>query len=156
MYAAEIATAFNSVNSRTSWSARPNSRSDTGVETVHFTAQSNLVALVYYCDTGKFAVRFNKFHATWGDYVRSIARALYVVLTTLKEAGLDFDAPDDSDGMEIIATSSGDNTVYVRWPAPEQPLTAATAVMPEMSAAMLLGTGEPENVSDAEEISGDA
>jgi hypothetical protein len=113
MIAAEVALAFNTANERKAWTARPNSK-DSG-DTVHFTSATGLVALVYECDTERFQVRFNKFHAAWGDYVTSIARALHIVLSTLKQGGLPVDAPDDTDGIEIVATS-GTGVTYVRWP----------------------------------------
>jgi hypothetical protein len=77
-----------------------------------------MVALMYYVDTGKFAVKFNKFHGAWGDYIKAIARSLFVVLNTLKSAGLPFDAPPTLAGMVIEATTTDDTTTYVRWPAP--------------------------------------
>lgn len=131
LYAAEISLGFNSVNERKSWSARPNSRSASGEETVHFTAPSNLVALVYECSTGRFAVRFNKFQATWGDYCRSIARSLHVVLSTLEQAGLPFRAPETDEGIEIICTVTDTAVTYVRWEPPLDP------IMPEVVAAAL-------------------
>jgi len=120
LIAANVAMAFNTASLRKTWTARHNSRSDTGRETVHFTTPVGLVAIVYYCDTDQFAVRFNKFHATWGDYIYGIANALYVVLSTLKAAGLPFEAPDDVDGIEIIATASKGvaTDTFVRWNAP--------------------------------------
>lgn len=128
MIAAEVALAFNGINERKAWSARPHA-SD-GREVVHFTAPANLVTIVLECDTGAFQVRFNKTHAAWGDYIRSIARSLYVVQSTLKQAGLPFDTPDTIEGTEII-TTVGDGVIYVRAPT-AAPLTPVTAVMPEL------------------------
>lgn len=125
--AAEIALAFNSANTKATWSARPNSRPESGRDTVHFHSNTGLVTLVYNAVDNRFEVRFNKFQATWGDYVKSIARSLYTVLVTLKAAGLPFDAPEGPEGIEIIATATADSTVYVRWPAPIHP------IMPELA-----------------------
>lgn len=118
MIAAEVALAFNTANTRKSWIARPNAR-DSG-EIVLFAAPTNLVTLVLHCDTEQYEVRFNKFQAAWGDYVKSIARSLYVVLSTLKAAGLPIDAPDGPDGIEIVTTASDTAVTYVRWAGREE------------------------------------
>lgn len=129
MIAAEVALAFNGVNERKSWQARPHA-SD-GREAVHFTAPTNLVTLVLECDTQKFQVRFNKVHAAWGDYVHAIARSLHIVLSTLKQSGLPFDAPDTVAGIDIIATTGTGGITYVAWPG-MLPLTVTEAIMPEL------------------------
>lgn len=128
MIAADVALAFNTANSRKTWGARP--YASDGQELVHFTAPTNLVTLILECDTGKFAVRFTRTQAAWGDYVTAIARSLHVVLSTLKAAGLPFEAPEDIEGIEIVATVGGKAT-YVRWPQ-QTPLTVASATMPEL------------------------
>lgn len=128
MIAADVALAFNAVNERKSWQARPHA-SD-GREAVHFTAPANLVTLVLECETGRFQVRFNKTHAAWGDYITAIARSLHVIMSTLKVAGLPFDPPADLEGIEIVATT-GPGLTYVRT-GPDAPLTAAEATMPEI------------------------
>lgn len=141
-YAVEIALAFNAVNERKSWSARPNSRSNTGKEVVHFNSTSSgLIALVYEVEDKRFQVRFNKFHAAWGDYVRSISRSLHVVLSTLKAAGLPFDAPDVERGMEIVVTLEGAGpnvATYARWPGMivEDKPAPVDPVMPELKAKL--------------------
>jgi hypothetical protein len=116
----EIAAAFMQQNDKRTWRARSVNRARaTGPgDVVHFEAQGAMVALMYYVDTGKFAVKFNKFHGAWGDYIKAIARSLFVVLNTLKSAGLPFDAPPTLAGMVIEATTTDDTTTYVRWPAP--------------------------------------
>lgn len=126
---ADVALAFNSVNERKTWSARHYATN--GAELVHFTGgRANLVTLVLDCQTKRFRVRFNKVHAAWGDYVSAIAKALYVTLTTLKAAGLPFEAPPSHEGIEIIVTQSEDG-VYARWPG--QTLSSpAAAIMPEI------------------------
>lgn len=142
MIAAEVATAFNTVNERKSWTARP--YASDGVETVHFTAPSNLVTIVMECDGPRFYVRFNKVQAAWGDYVRAIARSLHVVLSTLKEAGLPFDAPDD-DECEITASATASAKTYVAWPG-MIPETVEAATMPELTA--LIDAGEYPDVPE--------
>jgi len=129
MLAAEVALAFNTVNERKTWHARPYASNEG--ERVHFQGgRGNMVTLILECETGKFYVRFNKMHAAWGDYVTSIAKCLYVVLTTLKAASMPFDAPDDIEGIEIVATV-GNGKTYVRWPQQEPPVHP---VMPELLA----------------------
>ncbi len=127
MIAADVALAFNGANERKTWSARPHA-SD-GREAVHFTTANNLVTLVLECETGKFQVRFNKLHAAWGDYIRSIARSLHVVQSTLKQAGLPFDVPPTIEGAEIVSTV-GASATYVRFAY--EPVTVAEAIMPEI------------------------
>lgn len=125
MNAHEIANAFNGANELKAWSARPNSRPE--AELVHFHSGSQLVTIVLDGMTGKFEVRFNKFHAAWGDYVRAIANSMHYILTTLKAGGLPFECPDDPEGIEIIATASSTGATYVRYEPPVHPL------MPELA-----------------------
>lgn len=114
--ASEIAMAFSTQSDKKGWNARTNSKPEKGMDLVHFTSPSGLVSLVYNAIDGTFQVRFHKMHATWGDYIKAIAKALYYVLTVLKSAGLPFDAPPSAAGIRVIATASVDNTVYVEWP----------------------------------------
>lgn len=130
--AAEIVLAFNQQNEKKQWTARANSRPQSGMDLVHFVSPSGLVSLTYNAMDGRFMVKFHKVQATWGDYVRSIAKALYYVLTTLKSAGLPFDAPPSPAGAQIMATATDDSTVYVEWPGMHRgfapPLPEANAV----------------------------
>ncbi len=127
MNSTEIAQRFNEVNEVKAWVARANSRPESGLDVVHFNTASKLVSLIYNHSTGAFEVKFNKFQAAWGDYVQAIAKSLFFVLTTLKQAGLPFDAPTHYEGMEIVARVSGD-AVFVRWSPHIDP------VMPEVAA----------------------
>jgi hypothetical protein len=114
---AEIAAAFMQQNDKKLWKARSVNRTRNGPagDVVHFES-GGMVSLMYYTETGKFAVKFNKFHGAWGDYIKAIARSLFVVLNTLKSAGLPFDAPASLAGMVIEATTTDDNLTFVRWP----------------------------------------
>lgn len=151
MTAAAIALAFNTQNQRKVWTARANSRDN--MERVHFATTTGMVKLIYDARERTFIVQFNKVQAAWGDYVRSIVRSLHVVLSTLKSAGLPFEAPDDDDaGIVIRTAASGVITV-----AYEPPQTLATAVMPEqfksdrklaMSAALGMGYSRPTMATD--------
>lgn len=125
--AAAIALAFNTQNTRKVWSARSNSRDN--IERVHFTTETGMVKLVYDCRTGTFNVQFNKVQAAWGDYVRAIARAFHVVCSTLKSAGLPFDAPDDDEGVVIRTVTGIGGAITVAY---EPPPTVASAIMPEL------------------------
>lgn len=126
MTAAAIALAFNTQNMRKVWSARANSRDN--MERVHFTTETGMVKLTYDVRENTFRVDFMKVHAAWGDYVRAAARALHVVLTTLKSAGLPFDAPDDDEGVTIRTTTGAEGAITVAYEAPP---TVASAIMPE-------------------------
>jgi hypothetical protein len=119
----EIAAAFMQQNDKKTWRARSVSRArSTGAgDVVHFESQGGMVSLMYYVDTGQFAVKFNKYHGAWGDYIKAIARSLFVVLNTLKSAGLPFDAPASLAGMVIEATTTDDNLTRVRWPGAPDP-----------------------------------
>lgn len=117
--ATEIALQFNAVNELTTWKARPNSRPADGLDLVHFNSASGLITLIYNTVTGRFEIRFNKFQAAWGDYIKAIARTLYYVLTTLKSAGLPFEAPPSLEDIEIIASLGEGTAVYVSWRHPE-------------------------------------
>lgn len=114
--AAEIVLAFNQQNAKKAWTARANSRPQAGMDLVHFTSPSGLISLAYNAVDGRFQVRFHKLHSAWGDYVKSIAKALYYILSVLKSAGLPFDAPASPAGIRIIATVGDDNDVYAEWP----------------------------------------
>jgi hypothetical protein len=112
----EVATAFNQQNEKRGWTARAASKPEKGLDLVHFTAPSGLVSLIYNAVDGRFQVKFHKLQATWGDYVKAIAKSLYYVLTVLKSAGLPFDAPLTYAGIQVVATAAEDSTVYVEWP----------------------------------------
>jgi hypothetical protein len=140
----EIAAAFMQQNDKRTWKARNVNRArNTGAgDVVHFESSGGMVSLMYYVESGRFAVKFNKFHGAWGDYIKAIARSLFVVLNTLKSAGLPFDAPPTLAGMVIEATTTDDNTTYVRWPGTGENLfgnrgTAYTQVHDEIDAAPL-------------------
>lgn len=137
---AEIALAFNNANTRKTWTARANSRPESGRDMVHFSTTTGIVALSYNCMDGRFQVQFNRMHATWGDYVKSIARTLHIVLNTLKASGLPIDAPASAAGVEVVVTASDDATTYVRWNNPQAVLVSLSpspydkvreAIMPE-------------------------
>lgn len=134
MTGAEIAAAFMQQNDKRTWKARSVNRarnSATG-DVVHFESQGGMVSLMYYVETGRFAVKFNKFHGAWGDYIKAIARSLFVVLNTLKSAGLPFDAPPTLAGMVIEATTTDDNLTHVRWPGS----TDAPPVEPQLDESL--------------------
>lgn len=113
----EIAAAFNQQNDKRNWKARAlgTTRKDSPAQLVNFSSTAGMVALEYDCETGKFAVKFNKFTGAWGDYIKAIARSLHVVLNTLKSAGLPFEAPPTLAGIVVEAVTTDDNTVHVRW-----------------------------------------
>ncbi len=124
-----IALTFNQQNERKSWKARPDSRPS--AETVHFKGTHGMIELVYDVWGNRFAVRFNKVHAAWGDYIRAISRGLYIVLSTLKSGGLPFDCPDEPEGCKIECTVLDGSDVYVSYVA--DPKTVAEATMPELT-----------------------
>jgi hypothetical protein len=119
--AAEIVAAFMQQNDKRTWKARAVTRG--GTEVAYFES-GGMISLMYYADEGKFAVKFNKFHGAWGDYIKAIARSMFVVLNTLKSAGLPFDAPPALAGMVIEAVTTDDATTFVRWPG-QAPQTEA-------------------------------
>lgn len=112
---AEIVIAFNSHNEKRGWSCRAHSAPEKGLDLVHFHTPSGLVDLTYNAMTGTFQVKFKKFQAAWGDYIRAISRSLYYVLTTFKASGLPFDAPLSPNGIDIVTTVGDDNAVFVKW-----------------------------------------
>ena len=103
-----IANAFNQQNDLKSWKV-----TCTG-ELVHFSTINGIVAVIYEADTGRFAIKFNKFQAAFGDYMKAIARSMFVILNTLKSAGLPFEAPPSLDDIEV-ACSIKNGTIYARW-----------------------------------------
>jgi hypothetical protein len=109
----EISAAFMQQNDKKSWKATNLAR-QTG-DLVHFTSTNGMVTLVYHCNDNRFAVKFNKYVASWGDYTKAIARAMFVVLNTLKSAGLPFDAPANLAGMMIECTTTETTEVFVRY-----------------------------------------
>ena len=113
--AIEIANAFNQQNDKKSWKAKATTRQVEGAaEYVHFT-HNGMVTLLLNCNDGRFQIKFNKYQGAWGDYIGAIARGLFVVCTTLKSAGLPFNAPATPDGAIIEAVNSGVGTVHVRF-----------------------------------------
>lgn len=114
--ATEIALAFNQQIERKAWSARQ-TNSD-GAERVHFISATGMVRLIYDVRERIWYVRFTKVNAAWGDYIRAIARSLYIVLTTLKSGGLAFDAPENENDIKITCMASDTDAVYVTYEAP--------------------------------------
>jgi len=127
--AAAIALAFNSVNERKTWSCRTNTRDASGAGTVHFTHNTGMVALIYHCATDKMQIRFNKYQASWGDYIKAAARAFHVVTTTLAQGGLPIEPPADYTDVEITVQPSNSDHTYISYPQPANP------VMPEVRGA---------------------
>jgi hypothetical protein len=105
MTGAEIAAAFMTQNDKRTWRARSvnRARNSGAGDVVHFESAGGMVSLLYNVQDGRFAVKFNKFHGAWGDYIKAIARSLFVVLNTLA-------------GMVIECTTTDDNLTHVRWP----------------------------------------
>jgi hypothetical protein len=97
-------------------------------------------------EDGLWRVKFNKFQTAWGDYIKAIARSFYVVLNTLKSAGLPFDAPNSVKDVEIVATASEDNTVYVRCS-----VNAVEPRRPPVSSDWLYGVGGVHAVTGDED-----
>lgn len=128
--AVTIALAFNQQNARKAWTARANSRDE--AERVHFASTTGLVKLVYDVRERIWLVEFTKVSAAWGDYIRAIARSFHIVLSTLKSAGLPFEAPTSDDGIVIrtLCVSHAGRVQVAYEPAP----TLATAIMPELTA----------------------
>lgn len=120
MNALEIATAFNTVNDKKHWKARATTRNKAGdsTEQVLFDSAVNLVSLIYYPDREVWAVKFNKFHAQWGDYIKSIARSFHVILNTLKSGGLAFEAPPSTVGVRIAVSVDEGEEIQVAWVNP--------------------------------------
>ena len=116
MNGAELAIAFNQHSDKKGWSARSSSRINSGLDLVHFSGPNTIITLTYNVGERRFIVRFNKAHAAFGDYIKSIAKALYYVLTVLKAAGMPFDAPLTPAGVRIVCEATDDSTVYVEWP----------------------------------------
>jgi hypothetical protein len=114
MTAEEIASAFNAFNDRKTWSARAMNTSEAG--TVFFHGTSNMVVLSLDVATMTFSAKFVKFVAAWGDYVTGISRSLFVVLNTLKAAGLPIEAPTSPDNYEVTITAIGQSAdARVAW-----------------------------------------
>lgn len=120
--ALDIATSFNTQNDKKHWKARATTRNkaDAPTEQVLFESAINMVALIYYPDRKVFAVKFNKFQAAWGDYIKGIARSLHVVLNTLKSAGLPFEAPPSIVGMSIACGVDEGEEITVAWINPSR------------------------------------
>ncbi len=154
MNATEIALAYNAVNTNKTWIARPHSKPESGLDVVHFTTPSKLVAITYNASNGRFSVNFNKFQAAWGDYIKAISRSLHSILTTLNVAGLPFDAPPEPEGV-TIEVNGQDGVTYCRYVpqmapltpnpysvdrlgdfAPARPIAFADAIMPEIAAKL--------------------
>lgn len=142
---AEIAIAFNSNNEKRGWTARSSTRTNSGLDLVHFTGPNTIITLTYDTMERTFMVRFNKAHAAFGDYIKSIAKALYYVLTVLKSAGLPFDAPLSPEGVRVVCTASDDSTVLAEWPGMHPANNAFAAVL----ARPLNGSGEFGDLPDS-------
>lgn len=144
---AELAIAFNQHSDKKGWSARSSSRTSTGLDLVHFSGPNTIITLTYDVMDGKFIVRFNKAHAAFGDYIKSIAKALYYVLTVLKAAGMPFDAPLTPAGVRVLCEATDDSTVYAEWPGMHPAPIDAGTLHPVLPFAM-----NPEYATNPEYI----
>jgi hypothetical protein len=113
----ELAGAFNQQNDKRYIRARPVKHAAKGAsDVVYFENAQGLSTLIYFVRDGRWAVKFNKFNANWTDYIRSIARMFQTTLSTLKSAGLPFEAPPpDLNGIVIEATVGPGDQVFVRY-----------------------------------------
>lgn len=118
MNGVEIATAFNAINDKRHWKAKSvqRERNSGALDVVHFDQINGMVTLSYDVEKGRFAVKFHKLQAAWGDYIKGIGRSLYVVLNTLKAAGLPFDAPTSMVGLVVVAETGDNGEVWVSFP----------------------------------------
>jgi len=127
---AELAVAFNQHSDKKGWTARASSRVNSNLDLVHFSGPSTIISLTYDVMGQRFIVKFNKAHAAFGDYVKSIAKALYYVLTTLKAAGMPFDAPLTPAGIRVLCEATDEATVYCEWPGMHPTPIDASALHP--------------------------
>lgn len=113
----EIATAFMAHNDKVAWQARciPQPQGDV----VYFTSTQGMIQLEYDVPAERWSVKFNRVQAKWGDYTGSIARSFINILTTLKAAGLPFDAPVSVVGTIIETELGPDGKVFVKWRGPD-------------------------------------
>lgn len=129
----DIMNAFNQQTDSKSWQAR--AAVTGGTPLVHFT-NGGMVAFVYNLNDMTFQVKFNKFQGAWGDYMRAIARGMYVILNTLKSAGLPFDGPTTLNGMKLECSTGADLSVFVSWPSPVNPIMPELRGLPAIDAAL--------------------
>lgn len=107
--AAQIVASFLEANTTHNWSARSYSSGE--LEQVFFTVPSTLIKVAYDCREGVFIVEFVKFVAGWGDYVRAICKSVHYILATLQAGGLDFEAPEDFEAVELSVSLKDGRTV---------------------------------------------
>lgn len=117
--AVDVSAAFNQQNDKSSWKAT------CAGELVHFSSTNGMVSIVYDAQTGRFAVRFNKFQGAWGDYTGAIRRSLFTILNTLKSGGLPFDGPASVDAMAVIIRALPDGETYCEWESGLMPMAPA-------------------------------
>jgi hypothetical protein len=110
--APQIVAAFLDANQVAGWSAR--SYTTEASDFVHFTVPSKLVRVSYDCEQGHFLISFEKLVASWGDYVKAIARSCHYILKTLQAGGLEFTPPDSETAMRIEVRPHQNNVTVVR------------------------------------------
>lgn len=106
MTAHDIAIAFDTGNERKTWSCRKYQSND--IEQVIFKVGSELIELVYNCNTMKTEVTFRKFIASWGDYCKAITRSYFYVLHCLRRGGVPLSMPRKHDECTILIKIEGE------------------------------------------------
>lgn len=107
--AAQIVASFLEANTTYNWGAR--SYSSEGLEQVFFTTPSSLIKITYDCTDEVFYIEFVKFIAGWGDYVRAISKGVHYILATLQAGGLDFEAPESFEAVEVTVSLRNGRTM---------------------------------------------
>lgn len=108
----QIVAAFNDGNNTANWGAR--SYSSDGLDQVHFTVPSNLIKVTYDCFDNVFYIKFEKYVGSWGNYVQAICKTVHHILKTLQAGGLDVNAPDSPDHMQIVIAPAKNGLTFVQ------------------------------------------
>lgn len=111
----KVADAFND-RTPEHWRARPylKGRNNGVFNAVSFTYRRGLIRLLMDCDAplGRgFQVKFEKHMASFGDYTNAIQKALYMVLASLRDAGLAPEVAADLEPRQIGFSIHKDGTV---------------------------------------------
>lgn len=111
--ASEICAAFQDANETAGYVAR--TYSTDALEQVHFKVPSGLIKVIYDCWDECFYIKFEKYHATWGDYVRAICNSVHYIMKMIAAGGLDVRVPEEPDAIEIRVSPGDEGRTRVKW-----------------------------------------
>lgn len=122
-----VAKVFNQAKIN-NWRARAylKGRTNGVFNAVSFSYKGGMVQLLMDCDKplgSGFQIKFQQYTGSFGDYVAAIQKALYKVLTTLRDSEVKTEVPEDLSLNDIAFALRKDGAItYLRLTDPNPPM----------------------------------